>query len=194
MLRARGPDRIERNAHRRRWRRLDGERYGRRVCQAAADAGDRERVGTQRRASAGCHGERRRRRRRIGRESARSTRGQPGHAQVDRACETTRRGNRDVVARRRAGRGGLRRRRRAQREVWREQAERECCGVYQAAADAGDGERAAPIGELALVVIDSVDEVLVGFGANVPVTPVGSPLTLIVTAPPKPFFGVTTML
>jgi hypothetical protein len=40
------------------------------------------------------------------------------------------------------------------------------------------------------VVTESVDDPVAGFGLNVPVAPVGSPLTLKVTDPLKPFTGV----
>ena len=48
-----------------------------------------------------------------------------------------------------------------------------------------------PTGELAAVVTVSVEVEVPGLGLNVPVTPVGRPLTLNVTCPAKPNNGVT---
>src|SRR2546423_451097 len=47
-----------------------------------------------------------------------------------------------------------------------------------------------PVGVLVLVVTENVDEVVVGFGAKLPLAPAGSPLALNVTAPVKPLSGV----
>jgi hypothetical protein len=47
-----------------------------------------------------------------------------------------------------------------------------------------------PTAVLAVVVTLSVDVAVAGFGLNVPVAPVGSPLTLSVTWPVKPRIGV----
>lgn len=44
---------------------------------------------------------------------------------------------------------------------------------------------------LALVVTDRVDVEVAGLGEKLPLAPVGSPLTLRVTCPVKPFVGVT---
>ena len=43
---------------------------------------------------------------------------------------------------------------------------------------------------LAVVVTVSVEEAVAGFGAKLPVAPVGKPLTLSVTGPVKPPLGV----
>ena len=48
-----------------------------------------------------------------------------------------------------------------------------------------------PTGVLALVVTESVDEVVAGFGVKLPVAPAGNPLTVNVTCPVNPLIGVT---
>ena len=47
-----------------------------------------------------------------------------------------------------------------------------------------------PIGVVAMVVTDRVEDEVAGFGLKLPVAPVGNPLTLNVTWPPKPNSGV----
>ena len=47
---------------------------------------------------------------------------------------------------------------------------------------------------LALVVTESVEDAVAGFGVKVPLAPIGSPLTLSVTWPVKPLTGLIVML
>src|SRR5436190_444677 len=47
-----------------------------------------------------------------------------------------------------------------------------------------------PAGVVPLVVTENVDDVVVGFGVKLPLTPAGNPLALNVTAPVKPLSGV----
>ena len=47
---------------------------------------------------------------------------------------------------------------------------------------------------LALVVTESVDDALAGFGAKLPLLPLGSPLTLSVTWPLMPPVGLIVTL
>ena len=47
-----------------------------------------------------------------------------------------------------------------------------------------------PGGVLKLVVTESVDDAVAGFGVKVAVAPVGRPATLRVTPPVKPFVGL----
>ena len=48
-----------------------------------------------------------------------------------------------------------------------------------------------PTGVLVLVVTESVDEVVAGFGVKLPVAPAGRPLAVNATWPVNPLIGVT---
>ena len=48
-----------------------------------------------------------------------------------------------------------------------------------------------PVGVLVLVVTESVDDEIAGFGLKVPLAPLGNPATLKLTWPAKPRIGVT---
>jgi hypothetical protein len=51
-----------------------------------------------------------------------------------------------------------------------------------------------PPGVLAVVATVNTEDPVVGFGANVPLAPVGNPLTLKLTAPVNPLAGLTVTL
>jgi hypothetical protein len=51
-----------------------------------------------------------------------------------------------------------------------------------------------PIGVLVLVVTESVDDPVAGFGVKLPLAPLGCPLTLRVTWPVKPPVGLIVTL
>jgi hypothetical protein len=46
-----------------------------------------------------------------------------------------------------------------------------------------------PVGVVATVVTERVDDAVAGFGLKLPLAPLGSPLTLKLTWPLKPFVG-----
>ena len=67
-----------------------------------------------------------------------------------------------------------------------------CC---QATANAGDTEGIRTCWRVGQsVVTERVDVEVAGLGLKVPLAPVGSPLTLNVTWPVKPFIGLTVTL
>ena len=51
-----------------------------------------------------------------------------------------------------------------------------------------------PTGVLVLVVTESVDEVVAGFGVKLPLAPAGRPLTVNATWPVNPLVGVTATM